>query len=368
MGEGESEFLLQVELLHQAETGNDEEAVSKILASLDVKAAPASWSIPFASNAYCSGVLLAPNPAAFWRRLAKRFPHQQAAVEAVCTALCEEEDLLDLAMPELLKVELGSNMTISLREGSYYSGGVGRHLYAAATALATLLAEQKPLSPSIGKLDVAGRSVLELGCGLGLAGLAAAKCGATSVLLTDGAPASVSCAAANAKLNGWPEEVVRSARLDWDSFVTIEGAAAACKDCGLGDGCWPDVILAADVCYNDTMGNNLISVLSHILEAAPPHARAYIVNGWPNCGLARFETLVGARAALAAAADEALAAGEPPPPSRPFIEEHCETTDSPPRGLQNLHLVACHRLTGFDEHAHHLYIFASSPRQAMWHA
>jgi len=61
---------------------------------------------------------------------------------------------------------------------------------------------------------VAGRVVLDLGCGLGLAGIAAAKLGAKRVYLADHMPDAVALAPKNANLNG-VGEFCEGRRFDW---------------------------------------------------------------------------------------------------------------------------------------------------------
>ncbi|KAL4441510.1 hypothetical protein ABPG77_002014 [Micractinium sp. CCAP 211/92] len=68
------------------------------------------------------------------------------------------------------------------------------HLWPSALALATELLQRPAL--------LAGRRCYELGCGLGLAGLAAALAGASEVLLLDREPLALQCALLNASLNG----------------------------------------------------------------------------------------------------------------------------------------------------------------------
>eukprot|EP00887_Chlorella_sp_A99_P002425 scaffold10.g2425.t1 len=65
---------------------------------------------------------------------------------------------------------------------------------------ALALAEELLRRPEL----VAGRRVAELGCGLGLAGLAAAAAGAASVVLLDREPLACCCSLLNARLNGLP--------------------------------------------------------------------------------------------------------------------------------------------------------------------
>ena len=74
---------------------------------------------------------------------------------------------------------------------------------------------------------VRDRSVLELGCGVGTAGLAAAKCGASVVAMTDINPAALRCARENSAKNGARvQQAVRVAWLDWAQPPVLEAAPA----------------------------------------------------------------------------------------------------------------------------------------------
>jgi predicted nicotinamide N-methyase len=82
-----------------------------------------------------------------------------------------------------------------------------------------------------GEVDVAGRSVTELGCGVGLVALAAARAGARRVLATDWYGECLAFARASAEENGLALE---TREVDWRA-----PPAEACAD----------VVLAADVLY-----------------------------------------------------------------------------------------------------------------------
>lgn len=79
--------------------------------------------------------------------------------------------------------------------------------------------------------DLSGKTILELGCGLGLAGLAAAAKGA-KVIMTDYVPESVELAAESGQLNGFDTE---GAVADWRNFNIQDKY---------------DFIIGADICYH----------------------------------------------------------------------------------------------------------------------
>ena len=89
------------------------------------------------------------------------------------------------------------------------------------------------LAQAVAARPLAGRRVLELGCGLGLVGVTAARAGA-SVLVVDRSPEAVTFAAANAARNG----------------VTLQTAVCAFDqpDRLIAEAPW-DLVLAADVLY-----------------------------------------------------------------------------------------------------------------------
>jgi predicted nicotinamide N-methyase len=89
------------------------------------------------------------------------------------------------------------------------------------------------LADALGERDLAGMRVLELGCGLGIPSLVAARRGA-SVTATDGSPDAVVFAAHNLALNDVEGEV---AQADWrEPGPLLDGAP------------W-DLVLASDVLY-----------------------------------------------------------------------------------------------------------------------
>ncbi|HVV82193.1 MAG TPA: methyltransferase domain-containing protein [Kofleriaceae bacterium] len=117
------------------------------------------------------------------------------------------------------------------------------HLWPAGQRLAEQLAG--PLAAGL-----AGRRAIELGCGLGAPGLAAARAGA-DVLLTDVEPEALELARANAQANGL-EVAVR--RLRWGEVPReLEGAF--------------DVVLAADVAYDPRERGPLLATIEALLAA-----------------------------------------------------------------------------------------------------
>ncbi len=128
-------------------------------------------------------------------------------------------------------------------------GGAGRpvpywaRLWPSGLALATALAADPP---------PAGASVLELGCGLGLPSVVAARAGAR-VLATDGAPDAVVFSAHAMALN---EVLADVAHVDWSADG--DGAALVAR------GPW-DLVLAADVLYTGQNVSDALELLPRLL-------------------------------------------------------------------------------------------------------
>jgi len=126
------------------------------------------------------------------------------------------------------------------------------HLWASAVALAEAVAGER----------IAGRRVLELGCGLGLPSIAAAQAGAI-VTATDWSAHAVRATAANAELNGVE---VRTEVAGWNDPGALTARAP-----------W-DLVLAADVLYERPKSRALLELLPRlsdtVLLAEPGRAPA----------------------------------------------------------------------------------------------
>jgi predicted nicotinamide N-methyase len=102
---------------------------------------------------------------------------------------------------------------------------------------------------------LAGRRVVEMGCGLALPSLAAARAGA-SVLATDADPEAIELVARNAELNGVR---VAAALADWTSDAAIEALVARGPF---------ELVLAADVLYERPTVARMLSLLPRLAPAA----------------------------------------------------------------------------------------------------
>ncbi|WP_051223701.1 class I SAM-dependent methyltransferase [Conexibacter woesei] len=170
--------------------------------------------------------------------------------------------LLDVAIE---RFDVGQDVDLLLpsdwEQLRHEEGGAGRplpfwaHPWPAGLALAEYLAQWPPPD---------GYRFLELGCGLALPSIVAARLGAT-VLATDGVEDAIAFATHNFALNDTFAEV---ARIDW----AVDGDALVARG--------PfDVVLAADVLYNKDnvaaaleLWPRLLGPDSHLLLADPRRA------------------------------------------------------------------------------------------------
>jgi predicted nicotinamide N-methyase len=108
------------------------------------------------------------------------------------------------------------------------------------------------LARAVAAAPPAGRSVLELGCGLGLPSIVAALAGAR-VLATDWSADAVAFTAANASRNGAP---LRTAACSWTEPAPVLAGAP-----------W-DLVLAADVLYEARNTPQLLELLPRLVDEA----------------------------------------------------------------------------------------------------
>ncbi|KAH8070967.1 hypothetical protein JL720_11581 [Aureococcus anophagefferens] len=141
--------------------------------------------------------------------------------------------------------------------------GVGLRLWPAAL----LFAEWALADPR----RFAGRSVLELGAGVGLCGLALAATGAARVVLTDGDGRVVTNLRHNADLNGFAGGGrVAVAEFAWDEAAAFYASSGAF-----------DAVVAADCVYDAAVAPALAGALAGALDANPA-AAVYLANAVRN--------------------------------------------------------------------------------------
>ncbi|KAI2514308.1 hypothetical protein MHU86_201 [Fragilaria crotonensis] len=107
--------------------------------------------------------------------------------------------------------------------------------------------------PASHQLLLANKRVVELGCGLGLCGLVAAKfCGAKSVLLSDREPFALHCALSTAAVNHLSNDMVQAAILDWTVLGNEDKTDASTTTTTTTpfSNLQADVVLASDVLYD----------------------------------------------------------------------------------------------------------------------
>ena len=115
---------------------------------------------------------------------------------------------------------------------------------------AELWASAVALAHDVSMRALRGRPTLELGCGLGLPSIAAARAGGR-VLATDWSPDAIAAAAANAERNGVEVETLLCAWGEPDEIVER--------------GPWP-LVLASDVLYERRNVDQLLDLLPRLVD------------------------------------------------------------------------------------------------------
>jgi predicted nicotinamide N-methyase len=110
----------------------------------------------------------------------------------------------------------------------------------------------RTLAEVVDEIDLRGRTVVELGCGLGAPSLAAARAGA-DVLATDAEGEALELLGRNADLN---DLQVRTARVDWSDVEQLVEMGPF------------DLVLGADVLYDRASVAHLLSLLPRLAPEA----------------------------------------------------------------------------------------------------
>ena len=111
------------------------------------------------------------------------------------------------------------------------------------------------LARELGGESLGGKRVVELGCGLAVPSLAAARAGAT-VLATDEDPEAIELSVRNAELNGLE---IDATVVDWTSPAAIDELAARGPF---------DLVLAADVLYERPTVARMLALLPRLAPSA----------------------------------------------------------------------------------------------------
>ncbi|KAJ3083376.1 hypothetical protein HK102_001107 [Quaeritorhiza haematococci] len=147
------------------------------------------------------------------------------------------------------------DINLDIRELSFSQAGFGWQTWGSSIVMSHMI--------STGILPVKMQSIIELGCGTGLVGLVAAKCGATRVVLTDYLDEVIDNANFNAAANNL-QNVAYSQKLDWCNPPDVSEIPPT------------EMVLAADVCYEVAQARLLPSIFKRFLKNTPS-ARAYVV-------------------------------------------------------------------------------------------
>lgn len=157
---------------------------------------------------------------------------------------------------------------LRLSEAAGAAPGFGHKIWPSAHTLVAHLATWD---------DLAGKRVVELGCGVGLVGLGVAALGARTVL-TDRDAHVLSQAAANIKLNQAALEKARGSavtfKLDWRDDAALQKLAHLHGPF--------DLIVASDVLYSATMFPSLLQTIDALSTVVGSHPITTTLLAYPD--------------------------------------------------------------------------------------
>ena len=145
----------------------------------------------------------------------------------------------------------------------------GRFIWHGARAALKLIAEEAGEL----KLQVQDSTVLELGCGLGVVGMACARAGAKSVVLTDYDHELLRACQRSIDLNSL-QHIVWTLHLDWNST----SAGAFPEELEGGE---VDFLIGADIIYDADHAASVLGTIRHFLQAGRAKA-AFLITGEPD--------------------------------------------------------------------------------------
>lgn len=129
-------------------------------------------------------------------------------------------------------------------------------------------------TPDTHLLPHTGRSCLEIGCGAGMVGVALHRCGASSILCTDGDVQATANCRHNLELNGvpvGPRQAAQCRQLLWEDGWAAGGSGGGGPAGGAAPGRHeeePTVVLGSDLLYDPTVIPALLALLKQVLTAA----------------------------------------------------------------------------------------------------
>ncbi|KAJ3029178.1 UNVERIFIED_CONTAM: hypothetical protein HDU68_012861 [Siphonaria sp. JEL0065] len=165
----------------------------------------------------------------------------------------------------------GSNLFVVIKELSFQDASFGWQTWSGGALFAYLI--------SIGRIPVKDETILELGCGTGIAGITACKVGAKHVFMTDYHQKVLESTMFNVSANDCCDKASVHT-LDWTWIAEnapIQESAIPAFD--ISDSTKKfDVILGADICYDPIHGKLVPPVCDRFLSSLP-RAKIYFVTG-----------------------------------------------------------------------------------------